>query len=60
MRNRPQDLTRKSLQELQNQLIANGYNEVQLRSAWREANNVDIAATVIGYIRHAILDTPVK
>ena len=57
---RPQDLTRKSLQELQNQLIANGYNEVQLRSAWREANNVDIAATVIGYIRHAILDTPVE
>ncbi|OED43450.1 type I restriction-modification system endonuclease [Chromatiales bacterium (ex Bugula neritina AB1)] len=57
---RPHQLTRQSLQELQNQLVSQGYNEIQLRTAWREANNVDIAATIIGYIRNAILDMPVE
>ena len=57
---RPHQLTRKSLLLLQNQLIAQGYNETQLRTAWRETNNVDIAATIIGYIRNAILDMPVE
>jgi len=57
---RPHELTRKALQELQSQLVSLGYNEIQLRTAWREANNVDIAATIIGYVRNAILDMPVE
>ena len=57
---RPHELTRKALQELQKELIGKGYNEIQLRTAWREANNVDIAATIIGYVRNAILDMPVE
>ncbi len=57
---RPHELTRKALQELQKELISKGYNEIQLRTAWREANNVDIAATIIGYVRNAILDMPVE
>ena len=57
---RPQELTRKSLQELELQLANEGFDKTRLRAAWRETTNADIAATIIGYIRNAILDTPIE
>ena len=55
---RPRDLTRGSLKELRIKLDAAGYSEVQLRSAWRNKTNEDIAASVIGFIRQAALGDP--
>ena len=57
---RPQELTRKSLKELELQLANEGFDKTRLRAAWRETTNADIAATIIGYIRNAILDTPIE
>ena len=57
---RPRDLTRKVLRQLQLELDNQGYSEKRLRVAWREAKNVEIAATIIGFVRHAILDAPLK
>ena len=57
---RPRDLTRQSLRELQLELDKNGFSETRLKVAWRETKNVEIAATIIGYIRNAILDTPLE
>jgi type I restriction enzyme, R subunit len=36
-------------------LDQNGYTERNLRTAWREMTNEDIAASIIGYIRKAAL-----
>ena len=58
--NKPRDLTRKALRELQMELDRNGFSETRLKVAWREAKNVDVTATIIGYIRNAILDTPLE
>lgn len=52
---RPRELTRAQLKELRAALDAAGYSEVTLRSAWRDATNQDIAASIIGYIRQAAL-----
>ncbi|MEB3213226.1 MAG: type I restriction-modification system endonuclease, partial [Leptolyngbyaceae bacterium] len=52
---RPRDLTRAQLKELRAALDAAGYSETQLRSAWRDATNEDIAASIIGYIRQVAL-----
>jgi type I restriction enzyme R subunit len=52
---RPRDLTRAQLKELRAALDAAGYSEATLRSAWRDATNQDIAASIIGYIRQAAL-----
>jgi type I restriction enzyme R subunit len=49
---RPRDLTRKQLQELKLALDEAGFTEASLQTAWREATNQDIAATIIGYVRH--------
>ncbi len=57
---RPRDLTRKALKELQIELDKQGFSETRLRVAWRETKNVEIAATIIGYIRNAILDSPLE
>jgi len=35
-----------------------GYSETTLRSAWRDATNEDIAASIIGFIRQAALEMP--
>lgn len=56
---RPQSLTRETLKELRLKLANEGFDETRLRAAWRETNNADIVATIIGYIRNAILDAPV-
>lgn len=55
---RPRDLTRKQLRELMLQLDQAGFSETALRTAWRETTNQDIAATIIGHIRHAATGSP--
>ena len=53
--NRPKDLTREQLREVRLLLDANGYSEAQLKSAWRDRSQVEIAASIVGYIRQAAL-----
>ena len=52
---RPRDLTRAQLRELRLRLDHAGFSEANLRAAWRETTNQDIAASVVGYIRHVAL-----
>ena len=53
--NRPKDLTRSQLKEIRLLLDQNGYTEANLRTAWRNQTNQEIAASIIGYIRQAAL-----
>jgi type I restriction enzyme R subunit len=55
---RPRDLTRQQLKELKLALDAAGFTEAGLQTAWREATNQDIAATIIGYVRHVAAGEP--
>jgi type I restriction enzyme R subunit len=55
---RPRDLTRADLRELRVALDQKGYSEANLRRAWADAKNVDIAASIIGYVRQAALGDP--
>lgn len=55
---RPRELTRQQLKELKLLLDEHGYSEVNLRTAWREATNQDIAASIIGFIRQLTLGSP--
>ncbi|MDN4607353.1 type I restriction-modification system endonuclease [Sporosarcina highlanderae] len=52
---RPKDLTRKDLRELVTLLDTKGFKQSHLQSAWKQANNVDIAADIISFIRQAAL-----
>ncbi len=52
---RPRDLTRAQLKELKLALDKAGYDEPSLRTAWRQQSNVDIAASIVGFIRQAAL-----
>lgn len=54
---KPAELDRKSLKELKILLDQEGYNELTLNAAWRNAKNQDIAADIISYIRTLTLDT---
>lgn len=51
---RPRDLTRQALKELKVALQEAGFTETHLQTAWRETRNEDIAATIIGYVRHVM------
>ncbi len=53
--NRPRDLTREQLKEVRMLLDNAGYSETNLRTAWRNQTNHEIAASIIGYIRQAAL-----
>lgn len=53
--NRPRDLTRKGLIELQEWFDAQKFDESTLRVAWKKAKNEDIAARLIGHIRRAAM-----
>jgi type I restriction enzyme R subunit len=53
--NRPRDLTRKALLELQEWFDAKNYDESTLRKAWQATKNEDIAARLIGHIRRAAI-----
>lgn len=55
---RPRELTRKQLRELRLLLDERGFSETSLKTAWREATNQDIAASIIGFIRHAATGSP--
>ena len=57
---RPRDLTREQLRELQLLLAENDFTETTLREAWRVARNEDIAATIIGFIRQQALGSPLE
>ncbi|WDE95402.1 type I restriction-modification system endonuclease [Lentisphaera profundi] len=47
----PRDLTRKDLREVQLLLDQAGFSENYLRTAWKEAKQVDVAASIIGFVR---------
>jgi type I restriction enzyme, R subunit len=55
---RPRELTRESLRELKLLLDQAGFGETALQTAWREAKNEDIVATIIGHIRRAAIGSP--
>jgi type I restriction enzyme R subunit len=55
---RPRDLTRADLKELRMALDLKGFSEVNLRRAWADAKNEDIAASIIGFVRQAALGDP--
>lgn len=55
---RPRDLTRADLKELRLALDRNGYSEANLRRAWADAKNEEIAASIIGFVRQAALGDP--
>jgi len=56
--NAPRDLTRAQLREVRLKLEQDGFGETELRAAFRDATNTDIAASIIGYIRQAALGDP--
>jgi type I restriction enzyme R subunit len=55
---RPRDLSRAQLRALKLELDAMGYSETALRTAWQEARNEDIAASIVGFIRQAAIGDP--
>lgn len=55
---RPKELTRAQLKEVQLLLDAKGFTERSLQTAWRQKTNRDIAATILGFIRQAALGDP--
>ncbi len=55
---RPQELSRAELKELEKQLAQAGYSREQLRHAWRDVTNQDIVASIIGFIRQQALGSP--
>ena len=57
---RPRELTRAQLRELQLELANHGYTNASLRTAWQESRNEDIAASIIGFIRQAAIGDPLE
>jgi type I restriction enzyme, R subunit len=55
---RPRELTRDALKTLRMELGQQGFSEQALRTAWKQAKNQDIAATIVGFIRQAALGDP--
>lgn len=55
---RPRELTRADLKSVKLALDEAGYNEAYLQSAWREAKNEDVAATIIGFVRKLAVGSP--
>jgi type I restriction enzyme R subunit len=55
---RPRELTRDALKTLRMELVQQGFSEQALRTAWKQAKNQDIAATIVGFIRQAALGDP--
>lgn len=55
---RPRELTREHLKQLKLALAENEFSEAAVRTAWREAKNEDIAASIIGYVRQMALGSP--
>ena len=55
---RPRDLTRAQLKELRLALDQAGYSEAYLQTAFKQAKNEDIAASIIGFVRRMALGSP--
>ena len=55
---RPRDLTRKQLRELAMELDRAGFNEANITMAWREMTSKEIAAHIVGFIRHLATGGP--
>jgi type I restriction enzyme, R subunit len=55
---RPRELTRNDLKALRMAFDQQGFSEANLRSAWKQAKNEDIAASIVGFIRQAALGDP--
>ncbi len=55
---RPRELTRVELRSLRLELDKMGFSESNLRRAWNDASNEDIAASIIGFVRQAALGNP--
>jgi type I restriction enzyme R subunit len=55
---RPRDLTRSALKELLTELDRLHFTEPNLRNAWRDKTNDEVAASIIGFIRQAALGDP--
>lgn len=55
---RPRELTRQQLKELRLELAKHNFSDANLRQAWRQAKNEDIAASIIGFVRQAALREP--
>lgn len=55
---RPRDLTRKQLRELAIELDRAGFNEANITTAWREMTSQEIAAHIVGFIRHLATGDP--
>jgi type I restriction enzyme R subunit len=55
---RPRELTRHGLKELKLALDQHGYTEPNLRTAWREWKNEDIAADIVSFIRRQAMGDP--
>lgn len=52
---RPREFTRAQLRTLRLELDKLGYSEANLRRAWQDAKNEEIAASIIGFVRQAAL-----
>jgi type I restriction enzyme R subunit len=52
---RPRELTRQQLRELRLELDRLQFSETNLRQAWKQTKNEDIAASIIGFVRQAAL-----
>jgi len=55
---RPRELTRADLKSLKLELDKAGFTEIGLRTAWHDATNEAIAASIIGFIRQSALGSP--
>ncbi len=55
---RPRELTRQGLRELKMALDEQGFTATNLRIAWREWTNEDIAADIISFVRRQALGDP--
>jgi type I restriction enzyme R subunit len=55
---RPRELTRRQLRELALELERAGFRETTVTTAWRDMTNQEIAAHIIGFIRHLATGDP--
>ena len=55
---RPRDLTRADLKALRLALDRGGFSEANLKTAWSQAKDQDVAASIIGFVRQAALGDP--
>ena len=51
----PKDMTREQLREVRLLLDDEGFSETKVKTAWKNKTHVDIAASIVGYIRQAAL-----